>query len=238
MKALKAITWLCLVAPALYAQQPAPPAAVPMPSGPLLKRAPEFAEWLVTYTDLSAAKESAGSSSDPGSKDNAATSGTPQAKQPARRALFTKTRDTIHFLLMEGGGQKYEVWRKGDLQVAQEPGWNEPALAKGNTPDDPIYLDFSRCDFKGFEWVSAKTYLTVTKVQGIDSIVFKKDSNYAYVGLESRLPLMLIANGETAVYQFRPPPQAMLTLPPNFQAPIDAQAKRVQQLTARAARPF
>ena len=229
----------------LSAQTPRP-SPQPMPTGPLIQsRAPEFSRWTVTYNQKRA------------TATKPATAAPEQAKpQPAKRLLVVRTQNVRYSQLSDAAGRQTETWYCDNIEFITDPATKRRlAYAIGHDPELEPETNFSRTDFPGLEWVSAKTYLDVRTVMGRDCIIFSKGGNepetnqdgplpassggtVAYVDLATRLPILLQSNGENRVYQFEQPPQSKLTLPPDIQQALEFNVKHAQELARMPGRPF
>ena len=189
----------------------------PLPKEPLIQwRAKDFARWIITFNPHSGA-----------SQDNA-------GKQTfSRRVIVTKTQAIIHERIMVHNQQPMEKWCVGELQYSILPGtkrylpFGRSSFTSG-VIDPNLFTDYSKTDFPGFEWVSAKTYSTVKKIMNRDCIVFTeqgeggKPSATACVDYQTRLPVVLKKGDQTMIYEFSPIPQTLLVLPPEVQSDVDA----------------
>jgi len=218
--ALFCATLALAAVPALNAQT-ASATPAPMPSGPLLRlRAPDLARWIVTFN--------------PGGGGKAGFS---------RKVAVTKTGQIRHEQTLEANGQRREKWCVGDLDYSK-PAGSKRYLAytgrsfTGGVIDERLYTDYSKTDFPGMEWVSAKNYATVRPVMNRDCIVFERKAAggeaaaTACVDLQTRLPVVLREGNETRVYEFQAAPQAALSLPAEIRADLELRA-RVKAKTGR-----
>ncbi|XHR28348.1 MAG: hypothetical protein ACFUZC_20815 [Chthoniobacteraceae bacterium] len=209
----------------LRAQSPGP-APLPPNSTVILRRAPAFACWEVTF------EGKPGSASMPG----------------LRSVLLTKTGEIVHEQFRFENGQAGECWLIGPTQMVRLPGDRAIKMdlyGKG-LPITPYALNAT--DFPGFDWVSPQTYTGVKKADGRVYSIFQKygtrmevdepemvrflsDLNagqsintgealpvIAVVDGQTYLPVALHLGGEVRRYRFLEAPKAMQSLPEEFGA--------------------
>jgi hypothetical protein len=176
------------------------------------------------------------------------------------RTLVTKTGSTRYEITAKANGDKVQRWCVGSIQALIIPGVKDPQLAVTLGPRLSAltnYVDYSKSDFPGFDWISRSNYVGVQMTEGVPCIVFQQatsDSasqsapattgtgaapaaNVAFISQEGRLPVLLLLGGESTLYQFRPPPTGPLTPPPNIQALFDEWNERVKRASAPPAPP-
>jgi hypothetical protein len=159
-------------------------------------------------------------------------------------------------------GHRTEKWCEGGLQATIFPGVQEPSISTRSTTSrgNEGYSDYSKTDFPGFEWISAKNYIGAQTMEGVPCIVFHdgpvslnaaaattdgtaaappvpKTGRTAYIASDGRLPVLLQDENVTTFYQFETPPAAPLTLPPNVQAAFDLIHARLEEAAAPPAAP-
>jgi len=227
--------------PALQAQTSALP---PLPPGPLIQpRAPDFAEWVIT--------KKAGSLDDTASNSNTGPATQGAAASPSIQETVTKTHDVIRVVRLDTAKRPWTIWCQGAQEYMIWPDGKSCGLVTQSPTafaPNPFYIDFSTSDFSGFEWISPKTYTGIKSYQGIKCIVFQTGAGLqndsggspttskkiAYVDFNSRLPLALQSGVEEHLYEWRPPPQDMLSYPPMVKALIDAGLKAQHQMAQKA----
>ena len=237
--------------------------ASPPPSGPLPKRAPDFSQWVATYSNVPASPRKQGGT--PGQESSSTGS---NASKPVvtKRVEVTKTGQLRHLVTVEPDGSRSELWFNGDMEVVCLEGWKFPWITQARDPRNPFAMNFSKTDFPEFGWVSAKNYVGIQQLGGRECLVFGEclpieeeevesasatpgnsgavprarnmRSSTAYIDRETRLPVMLVRNGDIVAFQFGPTPQAMLVFPANIRAAIEAQAKEIKHLTSMPPRPY
>lgn len=228
---MKRFVLLLLLANPLLAQSEEPPA------GPLLKRAPEFSSWIVTFSSPRPPDEKPPSAG--------------QEPPSLRRIVVTKTGEIRQIVSSDAEGRRMEIWAIPGLQAVLRPEWAEPLLTDGVNAQDAFFLNFHATDFPGFEWVSAGNFRGVEKVGERECLVFQDRvrqadatagevamAQTAFVDLATRLPVKLDNGGEIANYRFESPPTAKLRLPADVLSAIEARAEKAREITRKPARPF
>jgi hypothetical protein len=235
-----------LYLPLAQAQQPKIP---PLPRGPLLNNAPSFSEWLVSVT------------SDPVDPDKGVV-----PKKFDSRTLVRKTGDIRNEIKVTVDNPKAESWFKDGWQ-AKLVGNGKPPLVflPGANTLAGVYTDYGKGDFFGFGWISKRNYAGIQKISGADCIIFHAEpppdptaaispapnsgsaasspatpaftGTTAYIALDSRLPVMLKEPDKTTLYEFKQPPTAMLTLPPDVAAAFAGVQSTISHLSAAPAAP-
>jgi hypothetical protein len=222
---------ILLAASALRAQQPAPPL---LPPGPLIQqRAPEMAYWSVTkaYGSLSDAVAKRAPTSASGAKPD---------QPPSVKINLVKTGDIMLVQRVDASKEAWNTWRAGGLEFVVWPDGKQCIETGAPNQDlvNPFFTDFSTSDFPGFDWISLQNYTDHETLMGFTCIVFKSGSKAAYVDIESRLPIALVDLGQASIYEWKAPPQAMLTLPAVVQAQVRQRQKAAAQMAQPAERPF
>jgi hypothetical protein len=208
---------------------------VPLPRGPLLNRAPGFAQWLKS------------------TKNEAPDTATipDQSTKYDVRELVKQTGDVRYEITVTGTVSRTEKWCEGNYQAIVIPGQQPAISARGGSEMGGNFTDYSKTDFPDFAWVTKRNYAGVETIEGVDCLVFHKaDENEnapgapvgpaaatssassaapsipqtgdtAFIDLKSRLPVLIHVAGATTLYQFEPPPTAMQALPANLQEAFD-----------------
>lgn len=201
----------------------------PLAPGPLLNRAPEFSQWLVSVKS--------------GPSDTAQA---PDQKTKYNQVTRVRKTGPIRYeITVNADGRRYEKWCSGDLQATVIPGVKDPEIAMGSgaAKGNMGYTDYSTTDFPGFEWISKTNYTGTQVMAGVPCIVFHigpagddtaipKKGSTAYIAADSRLPVLLVTDGAITFYQFETPPNAPLALPPDVQSAIDNLTSRLRQAAA------
>jgi hypothetical protein len=240
----------------LRAHPPASPSNIPLPPGPLIQqRAPEFSRW--TIFSKPTAKDN--------DEQNKPSGTTPKSSSPNGDPKFsiTKTGNITRVVYFDDAKQPWNIWCFDRSVIAVWPdGKNVGIAAKPTGPDayNPLYMDFSKSDFQGFEWISEKNFAGISEVLGRKCLVFRdtvkrtppgmqsddpdpasasfEHGAVASIDLETRLPVTLVNENGLFIYQFYDPPAALQTLPANVQAVIDQQRQAAQAVARRPSRPF
>jgi hypothetical protein len=146
--------------PLLSQQQPRASATPPQP--PLLKRAPDSSQWVITFKPQGAA-------SDLGGGAESHEGGAP----PARPKVMTVTKNgnTICEKLVNENGATIETWRVPGAAVSAVNGKN-PVISP--VPANTFHAtDYSAADFAGFDWISLQNFAGRQDFQGRPCLVFK-----------------------------------------------------------------
>ena len=266
---MKTFPTFCLafvVTVAVHAQQATPqPPLAPLPPGPLIKRAPDYAAWTVTFQGHPIeVKEpvKAAATGEEKPKDK-------QGKEPVTMlSSVVKTESTILEQNVDAAGQRHQVWHVSGIRIVA--GSSNPVVSPDYASADIFSINFASSDFAGFYWLSPSTYSGMLKYQGNDCLVFKgsvsplsergqiderediekakafgqqvseaiKVPAVAYIDLATRLPVFAQFGQEKRFYQYGTPPAAPLTLPPELAGPVEAYVRKIQRLSAPAARAF
>lgn len=250
MKTLRLI-WLPLLVcgSSLWAQKANPTPADLPPGPPIEKRAPDPSQWLITTTLSGTAALNDQANAEKSAK---ATEGPSMTK-----IMVTKTGNIYRVEHLDEARQLWTIFASGATQIMVWPDRHSAAeLAVSNNPDapNPFMTDFSVTDFPGFKWVGWDKYSEMKSYKGIKCIVFRGeqslvDSGYpsagrqhrtvmAYVNVETRLPVVLVDADEANVFEWKPAPKGMLTLPPSAMAVLQERQKAEQQMALHAARPY
>jgi len=255
------IVWLILsIAINLHAQQAAPqPSLPPLPPGPLIKRAPDYSTWTVTYKGQEPVK--AATTGEEKTKDK-------EAKEPITMvSTIVKTGSTILEQNVDEAGQRSQIWHVSGIRVVAG---SNPAVSPDYASADIFSINFASTDFAGLYWLSPATYAGIVKYQGNDCIVFKgsvsplgekaqaDEQSYiigarafgesvpdalrvpaiACIDLATRLPVFVQFGQEKRIYQYGTPPTAALTLPAELAGPMKEYQEKIRRLSAPAARAY
>jgi len=265
MKIKVALTLLLGCVSFVMGQAPAPsPSVPPLPPGPLLKRAPDYSTWTVTFKGnvIEETAPSATATTGEGGK---------KEKEPVLSvSTVVKTGTTIVEQNVEANGQRHQIWHYSGARIVPAPGTSNPMIGSDFGGGDIFSINFASTDFAGLDWLSKKTYAGIVKYEGNDCIVFKgtvsplsvrakvdeqadiqlaKDFGQphaapvmvpavACIDLATRLPVFVQFGQEKRTYQYGTPPTSPLTLPPDLAAPLQAYIKHMQILSAPAARAY
>lgn len=216
----------------------------PLAPGPLLNRAPDFSQWLI--------------SSKSGPADAVQV---PDQKTKFEQITRVRKTGSIRYeTTATADGRRYQKWCTENLQATIIPGVKDPQIAMswGAAKGNVGYTDYSKSDFSGFNWISKSNYIGTQVMAGVPCIVFHtgpadddtaitsgtatsnpsapaaipKKGNTAYIAADSRLPVLIVDNGAITFYQFEAPPSTPLALPPNIQSAFDTVMTRLRQAAA------
>lgn len=213
-----------------YCAPPLKIESVPLPDGPLFQRAPEFAQWTVSYTYLIPKPESAAA---------------PPSAPPVRIQKLTvvKTNTTYWERRIFTDGSTQESWRIGSMQVSLSANSKTPQIYEPSSfPSDvtgmsiaspSLYTDYSQTDFPGIEWITAQNYLGIAHDSDHDLLVFQRNAPDAsvYIDEQTRLPKRLETSEAVAIFVFEAPPQVPLSLPRTITDFLERRAAAVKTLT-------
>lgn len=204
-----------------------------LPSGPLCAtRAPDVAQWQVIYKAQPLPKPAA--------------SGATAAPAPAKptepdgadfQKTITKNRTLFHVQWTTGSRFAVEKWCLQDVQVTTLPNAQLPVISTPSERDD-YYMDFSKSDFHGFEWISGKNFIGVQSIGGVECLVFKDTLKspegetleaLAVVDYKTRLPVSLQVGEGLTTYQFSAAPSSQLNPPAKIASLADQWRKRLKQ---------
>jgi hypothetical protein len=223
-----------------------PPSQAPLSQKEILKHAPEYSKWVITYEYLpeESGKASKRSTQTPQENDNR-----------IAKVVITKTKDIVSQMTFTNSGQRSESWLIANMQFNQNQesvGFFETSLER----EALDYLPIETGDFSDFSWVGPSTYIGKEQWQGRSALVFHQkkapeaideaissSSNnsikkIALIDEISRLPVMLQTQGERRLYKFTELPPETQTLPPQVVSMIQDKEKRRRIMSAPIPRPF
>jgi hypothetical protein len=245
---MKNFPLLCIVLLGLAslsrAQQAPGPQATPgpPPSGPLLVFAPDSAQWLISYKN----------NTDPVIEVPSA-----QTKYD-QRSLVQKNGKIHHIISAFADNSRTDMWFTDAIDATVVPG-QRAAVEMAGSNLHGAFIDFSRTDFPGFDWISKENYTGQQTMEGILCDVFHDGGNAtlpaanarqaagpppippsgstAYIDDKTRLPVLLQVDSKTSFYQMLAAPTTLIQLPPDIQAVSDGIVARARQATAPQAPP-
>jgi len=207
----------------------------PLPAGPVLHRAPESANWVITFVYPKALKTENESG--------------PEPSRRLQTLTVTKTKEIYFEVKMYSDGSRRESWHVGNLQISAPAGTRnyntyEPSSFSESNADPSLYTDYSKTDFPAMGWVSAQNYIGMHTVRDAEYLIFQQsiqsivpEMGYgvslltACIDAHTRLPIWVQSRDAMLSYQFNAAPQARLTLPGEVQQILDKRAKAVKTLT-------
>lgn len=145
----------------------------PLPSGPLLKRAPDLSTWTVTSQNAVQPRDG---QNQQGQNQNSG-GNNPTVPLGFSRQAVIKTGKIIDEQLVDGMGRKFEIWHVNGTKVSSVPGASGPMVVPDVAASDIYTTNFAVSDFAGLDWISAQTYSGIQKVMGRDCIIFKGQVN-------------------------------------------------------------
>ena len=224
------------------AQEPPPIAPTP-PEGALLKSAPNYSKWTITYGVPKDSKTG------------------PMSADAPHRAAVSKTQNILHEEVFDGRGCCTDTWYLGAQQYRKPHGgkaWflSEPAAV--NTAQDSSYDPLPSSGYREWEWVGKDTYVGTVDFDGKPALAFvpggiqvlgtvdseklkerlANQPHIAYVDMESRLPAMMKKGTVELRYRFESLPQSLLTLPAELATQIRKNEEARMRLLQPAARPY
>jgi hypothetical protein len=231
----------------------------PLPTGPLLKRMPDYSVWSVVIQGTPI-----GSGSGMGAASGEAPPRLAQAK-------VIKTGSIIQELNTNKNGQIEEIWHLDGVRIMKLPDAKIPLVSPDSAGGGDIYsVNFSVSDFAGLDWISPNTYVGIEKYKGRDCIIFRdtvspltsevmqqqssaissaradgrevpneiKVPAVAYIDLETRLPIYAEFGQEKRSYGYGDPPKAKLSLPMDLSGALKEYILKIKRLSAPASRPY
>jgi hypothetical protein len=200
--------WLGALTGIVLADPDASYDAKPLPPGPIVIPAPDFASWQITY-DYGSDKTGQGSTTS--SADDPANSPTGLPKM----ITMTRTRPLWHAVLVDMAGNKKETWYDGTTRFQVVGSQVIPSNAMST--HSMAFKDYfgGDADFPDIAWVSADNYLGTQK--GTVYWVFREGPDGAMVWIDSstHYPARWQQGTEVRTFQFLSPPTSSLVLPSN-----------------------
>jgi len=195
-------------------------APTPLPDGPLLNAGGDFSAWQITYSYASDKPSATG-------KPPPAPTPTPPGNisfLPPRTVTLVRTKPLWHAVAIDIAGGKMDQWCDGSVRFFVENGI-PPELPPVGGPFDKKFPNFSAMGFPDLDWISPSTYLGTQTLDTNKCMVFSKGDMKAWIDLKTRFPVRWQQGGETRAFRQLPPPDGMLTLPPDISKISDALKK-------------
>ncbi len=206
----------------------------PLPSGPLLKKMPNYAVWQVTYV-FEVAKAPAPPAGDatvavpPGEAAKAPVSHLPKL------LTITQTKPFWHAVAVDLSGEKHETWSDGTVRYEVGATESEILPISNSVPGNEVRVRNyfgTKGDFPDMDWISAKTYLGTQK--GTAFWVFEgPEGMMAWIDSGTLNPVRWKKGSETRTFQILPEPTSRLVLPPKV-ARLSEAIKRLEALSRSA----
>jgi hypothetical protein len=263
MKLLSILIFGCAVP--LLGQQSAPaPSKAPLPPGPLLKRTPDYSTWSITFqgTPLAGGAPSTNGTSGgrQGQQKGAPVAQLTVVKTGSRileyyvdasgqrheiwhiagiRIMMNLVGDAKPLVCPDYGGGDIESI---DFTVSDFAGldWVSAKTYSGMAKyqgTDCIVFKSNISPLEGWQQKLEAAAIEQARVLGQHANAIKIPA-VACIDLDTRLPLVAQFGGEKRIYQYGPPPRALLQLPPQLAGPAEEYEHRIEALSAPAARPF
>ena len=216
-----------------------------IPVGPLLKPAPDFSKWTVSYSYPKA-----------GSPGAAALDG-----DQTCQVTTTRTGEIISEDIVDGKGHHTELWHVGALQYRKPAGkadWFQSSPANGTNYGNSDYSPLPSNGYRDWEWVGKDSYVGTLVLENGKWFEFVPGSTkkldqanpgrmkeqlaaqplVAYVNAETRFPDTLRTGEVTQRFLFASPPTGMQALPPDLVEQIKKGEEARRRLYQPARRPY
>jgi len=186
-----------------------------------------------------------------------------------RQTLVTKSAPIRYEITTGTDGQRTDTWFASGCQATFYPGQKDPAMvmkganirARGG---DTTYSDYSKSDFKGFDWVAKGNYIGIQTLAGHACYVFQSpvdpklaaataanpgapavipaSGNIAFIAPYPsaptvRVPILLKTDEGVTFYQWGSPPPGPLSLPASVQSFVSMMEAREKAATGPPAIP-
>jgi hypothetical protein len=145
----------------LHAQTAAATASPTPPLPPLIKRAPDKTQWVITY-NLQAT----------GANSGGAKGATGKPAPPPKRRLVIKNQDMILEETLNENGVTIETWHIQSGLAVTSVGGKNWTLAPSSQPGFDT-ADYSSQDFAGFDWITQQNFTGEMEVKGRRCLVFQ-----------------------------------------------------------------
>lgn len=228
----------------LCAQQEAQP-PVEIPPGPLLKSAPEFSKWIVTFQYPKESKP------DAPKRDGS---------EPVQMVV-TKTGDVISEITTDAKNRRAELWHVGQVQYRKSAGtaqWFEASPQRFSNAGISDYVPLPANGFQGWDWIGAASYAGTIPIKegsafafvpgGAETLKLKspdqlKDQiaakpRVAFVDAETRFPLAMRTGVVVESFAFQPAPTEKQSLPSDLMEAIQKGEEARRRLSQPAPRPY
>lgn len=221
------------------------PTPVELPSGPLLKSAPDFSKWIVTYQYP---------------KEILPDAPVRDGSEPVQ-VTVTKTGAIISEVTIDAKNRRSEIWHVGQVQYnsfADSSKWFESTAPRDSTPSTTGFNPLPANGFRGWDWVDASSYVGTIALKTVETLAFlpggagtlKQRSpdqireqigarpRVAYVNFETRFPLAMRNEGVVESFAFQPAPVQKQSLPAELQKAIQEGEEARRRLYKQAPRPY
>lgn len=221
------------------------PSPTDLPSGPLLRPAPDLSKWTTNFEYPKVADS-----------DNSELKGTAPAQ-----VTVTKTGSTVSEEIVDVAGRQESIWHVGETQYRRPAGksdWYESSASVGGNMVNSDFSPLPANGFRGWEWVDKESYTGVSVSEFGTCLIFipggyerlkasgrplTKEQlallpTVAFVNLDTRLPVALRANGVTQRIVFAQPPTGMQKIPVDLSDAIKKGEEARKRLFQPAPRPY
>jgi hypothetical protein len=225
----------------LMAQVPGPSQP---PSGRLLESAPDYSQWVITFSYATPTAD--GAPAPPPS---------PADKYKLKSITTTKTGSIIHEELENGIGKTGDFWFVSGIEYFHSPGattWQE--VRPGST-GGMNYDSMPASGFRGLDWINGSNYIGMLSRAKHQYLVFTQGSTpggpktptaedyqnlttYALIDNATRFPVEVKALGTVSTYHFADPPTEKQQLPPDLVAVIKGGEELRARLSQQPPRPY
>ena len=251
---LCAVMFLRAQTPAGEASSAQGPVKPELPAGPLLRSAPDFARWEVSFTYAEEKKKDGGSTT----KSRA-----PGANTRLLKTVTTKTGRVIHEEQTNAQDQVTDTWFNGPVQYVKSaagPTWfQSDNLTVGGALADGGYHPMPANGFRTLDWINEGNYAGTVPYGKSTCLIFvpggyrqldlrgdaeqrqkrmEAVNEIAYIDADTRLPIAVRSGAELQTYHFEQPPTAMQSLPADLADQIKKGAEARARLEQPAARPY
>ena len=223
-----------------------------LPVGPLLRDAPSFSEWVMTYAYPKEAAKPAATAADK-ARQAALSSSRPS------KVTTTKTGVVVHETVLFLDNSSTEKWFEGNIQYYQNANagiWFEASpFVRGG---DSHYAPLPANGFRDLDWINAANYVCSLPYNGGSCLLFvpggyrqvdlsdpnklptvlAAQAKVAYIDVDTRMPVALREGLVTRMYQFNPVPTGMQTLPADLSKSIVQGNEQRRRLAQSASRPY
>jgi len=216
-----------------------------LPSGQLLREAPDFSQWTVFVTY----------------KQDDKAGGAGATGSALKEMSVTKTRNIVRERFIDIKDETSEVWHVDLTQYRKPPGqstWFETSPSDNQHGLSSLsYSPLPSNGFRGWDWMDQSTFAGVVDLGGGPVIVFVpggkatldvKDANIrekiaalprvALVNQETRFPVEIRSGLMVQKFQFGPAPTAVQELPVDLREQIKAGKEGRERISQPVPRPY
>jgi hypothetical protein len=177
----------------------------PLPEGPLLKKAPDYFAWQMTYAYTAPRTNSNSSSAPPG---------IPIGSHLPKMLSYTQTKPIWHAVYVDRSDVKTEAWSDGTNRFEVGAKESDVTPISNTQPGGPeaarSYFN-GGVDFPDVDWISRNNYLGTQK--GTPFWVFQAGGVMVWIDSTTQFPARWQKNDEVRTFQILPDPSEPLALP-------------------------